>query len=193
MTSGLSTLYKDHRAGAASRLAALLLPQIWPISSVVAPCDPGAALRDLVVAQRRQATGFSVGACVVLVAAMAGVGIAADRKWQTGTWGDITTTRRVVDFGPGASGFGRPGSTPEMRALADIRHFVIETDEMRIEAEDTVSVSRRSFDATSGTRVTFAVDKKTVYIRDADGGEHKLRLLKRIGRAATEGTPKSSR
>jgi len=32
-----------HSAGAASRLAALLLPQIFPIFSVVAPCQPGAA------------------------------------------------------------------------------------------------------------------------------------------------------
>jgi hypothetical protein len=32
--------------GGASRLAALLLPHIFPICSVVAPCQPGAALRD---------------------------------------------------------------------------------------------------------------------------------------------------
>ena len=35
-----------HRPGGASRLAALLLPQILPVSSVVAPCHPGAALRN---------------------------------------------------------------------------------------------------------------------------------------------------
>jgi hypothetical protein len=56
ITSGLSTLIKDHLAGGASRLAALLLPQILPVSSVVAPCHPGAALRDLVLVQRGQAT-----------------------------------------------------------------------------------------------------------------------------------------
>ena len=54
--SGLSTLIKDHLAGGASRLAALLLPQILPVFSVVAPCQPGAALRDLVLVQRGQAT-----------------------------------------------------------------------------------------------------------------------------------------
>src|SRR5438128_6365425 len=32
-----------HSSGAASRLAALLLPQIFPIFSVVAPCQPGAS------------------------------------------------------------------------------------------------------------------------------------------------------
>jgi hypothetical protein len=125
-------------------------------------------------------------ASLALLATMVTAGIAADRKWQTGTWGDITITRKVVDFGPGASGFGRPGSTPEMRALADLRHFVIETDELRIEAEDTVSVGHRSFDATTGGTVTFAVEKNTVYVRDADRSEHKLRLLKKIARSVQE-------
>src|SRR5436305_2540389 len=53
-TSGLSTPIKDHLAGGASRLAALLLPQILPVFSVVAPCQPGAAL--LVLVERGQAT-----------------------------------------------------------------------------------------------------------------------------------------
>ena len=70
-TSGLSTLIKDHLAGGASRLAALLLPQILPVFSVVAPCHPGAALRDLVLVQRGQATserrsGLSAGRCRVV-------------------------------------------------------------------------------------------------------------------------------
>jgi hypothetical protein len=56
VTSGLSTLIKDHLAGGASRLAALLLPQILPVFLVVAPCQPGAALRDLVLVQRGRAT-----------------------------------------------------------------------------------------------------------------------------------------
>jgi len=54
--SGLSALIKDRLSGGASRLAALLLPQILPISSVVAPCDPGAARRHPVLVQRGQAT-----------------------------------------------------------------------------------------------------------------------------------------
>src|SRR5947208_2447758 len=54
--SGPSTLIKDHLAGGASRLAALLLTQILPVFSVVAPCHPGAALRDLVLVQRGRAT-----------------------------------------------------------------------------------------------------------------------------------------
>jgi len=40
-----------HLSGGASRLAALLLHQIRPVFSVVAPCHPGAALRNLLLIQ----------------------------------------------------------------------------------------------------------------------------------------------
>jgi len=121
--------------------------------------------------------------------AMLAVCVAAERRWQTGTWGDITTKRRIVDFGPGASGFGRPGRSPSMRAMADVRRLVIETDERRLELEDTVSVGRRSFDATTGDMVTFAVEKNSVYIRDSKGTEHKLRLVKTTVRTRAEASP----
>lgn len=55
-TSDLSRLNKDHLPGGAFRLAALLLLLICPIFSVVAPCQPGAALRNLVLLQPRQTT-----------------------------------------------------------------------------------------------------------------------------------------
>jgi hypothetical protein len=69
-TSGLSALNKDHLSGTATRLAALLLAQIFPIFSLVAPCDPGAALRNLVLVQRGQATSYG-GRYVAAVAACA--------------------------------------------------------------------------------------------------------------------------
>ena len=43
---GLYPLIKERLPGGASRLAALLLPHILPVCSVVAPCHPGAALRN---------------------------------------------------------------------------------------------------------------------------------------------------
>ena len=110
---------------------------------------------------------------------------AAERHWQTGTWGDVTTKRKLIDFGPGASGFGRPGSQPTMRAMADVRLFVIETDELRIEMEDTVPIGRRSIDPVVGAAVMFALEKKAVYVRDDAGREHKLRLTKKIERLKT--------
>ena len=66
MTSGLSSLIKDRLAGGASRLAALLLRQILPVSSVVAPCHPGAALRDPVLVQRGRATSVPIGGAFII-------------------------------------------------------------------------------------------------------------------------------
>ena len=129
-------------------------------------------------------------AVLVVLGATCAVPLAAERRWQTGLWGDITTKRGIVDFGPGASGFGRPGGQPSMRAMADVRRFVIETDQLRLELEDTVPVGRRSFDATTGDMVTFAVEKNTVYVRDSNGTEHKLRLIKKTERTRPEAAPR---
>ena len=51
--SGPSSLKHYCLPGGASRLAALLLPQILPVFSVVAPCHPGAALRNPVLASAK--------------------------------------------------------------------------------------------------------------------------------------------
>jgi hypothetical protein len=126
----------------------------------------------------------TVGVVIALVA-LTTLSFAADRRWQTGTWGDVTTKRRLIDFGPGASPFGRARAQPSMRAMADVRKFIIETDDLRLEMEDTVPVGRRSIDPIVGSAVTFALDKKTVYVRDDEGREHKLRLTKKIERPRT--------
>jgi hypothetical protein len=107
---------------------------------------------------------------------------AADRHWQTGTWGDVSSTRQMVDFGPGQSSFGPPNAGIQMRALAAVRVFVIETDAATYEMRDTVPINRRSIDVIVGSPVTFAIEKRTVYVRDANGAEHKLRLTKTISK-----------
>src|SRR5258706_3747901 len=110
---------------------------------------------------------------------------AAERHWQTGKWIDVSVKRRMVDFGPGASPFGggRP-SAPSMRAEADVRTYVIETDALRLELEDVVKVNTRSIDAVIGLPVTFALVKNTGYVGDADGIEHKLRVTKKTNKPA---------
>ena len=125
-------------------------------------------------------------AVVIALVAMTTLSLAAERHWQTGTWGDVTTKRKLIDFGPGASPFGRAGAQqPAMRAMADVRLFVIETDALRIEMEDTVPIGRRSIDPVVGAAVTFALEKRAVYVRDGEGREHKLRLTKKIDRLRT--------
>jgi hypothetical protein len=104
---------------------------------------------------------------------------AAERQWQTGTWVDATTKRQMLDFGPGASGFGPPAVGLQMRALADVRVFVIETDRMRLELRDTVPIGKRSIEVAIGTPVTFALEKNTAYVRAENGVEHKFRVTKK--------------
>ena len=110
---------------------------------------------------------------------------AAERHWQTGKWIDVNSTRRLVDFGPASSPFGnssgRP-SPPAMQAQADIRTYVIETDELRLELEEVAKVNTRSIDAVIGLPVTFALEKSTVYVRDSDNVEHKLKVTKKTNR-----------
>jgi hypothetical protein len=118
--------------------------------------------------------------CVLAFTAVLGAG---DRHWQTGKWIDVNVKRRIVDFGPGSSPFGggqRPA--PAMRAMADVRTYVIETDELRLELEDLVQVNTRSIDAVVGLPVTFALEKNAVYVRDADNIEHKLRVTKKTSK-----------
>jgi len=108
---------------------------------------------------------------------------AGERHWQTGKWIDVSVKRRMVDFGPGASPFGagsgRP-STPSMKAQADVKTYVIETDTLRLELEEVAQVNTRSIDAVIGLPAVFALEKNTVYVRDSDNVEHKLRVTKKV-------------
>jgi hypothetical protein len=114
---------------------------------------------------------------ILLIAAL-GLG-AKERKWQTGKWVDVGTKRQMMDFGPGSTSFDPRGRNPAMTAMASVRTFVIETDDLRIELQDVVSVNKRSVDAIIGQPVTFALEKNTVYVKDSDGVEHKLRVMKK--------------
>src|SRR4051812_39451160 len=95
----------------------------------------------------------------LIVVAGASPGRAADRKWQTGKWIDVGTKRQMMDFGPGATSFDPRGRGLSMRAMADVRTYVIETDDLRIELQDVVSVNKRSVDVVVGQPVTFALEK----------------------------------
>jgi hypothetical protein len=116
---------------------------------------------------------------VLFVAVVAG---AKDRKWQTGTWVDVGTKRQVVDFGPGSSSFDPQGRNMAMRAMAEVRTFVIETAALRLELQDVVSVNKRSVEVVVGQPVTFALEGNSVYVKDADGVEHKLRVMKKANK-----------
>ena len=120
---------------------------------------------------------------VVLAAGLTAAGAAADRQWQTGTWTDVSVRRQMMDFGPGATPFDRARRAPSMRAMADVRLYVLETATLRLELKDVGPVNKPGFDAIVGQRVTFALEKNTILVRDEDGREHKLRVTKKTSKA----------
>jgi hypothetical protein len=131
-----------------------------------------------------------LGVIFGLVIATVSILGAADRHWQTGTWRETDVRRKMLDFGPGSTSFdGHQTSAPPaptMRAMADVRTYVIETDDSRIELEDVVPIGRRSVDVTVGAAVTFAIEKNAVYVRDSDGKEYRLRVTKKTARPRDE-------
>src|ERR1700755_962808 len=70
--SGLYSRNKGWLPGGAPRLAALLIAHLCPISSLFAPCDPGAALRHPLLVQRIQATSLPCCAARSDASALAG-------------------------------------------------------------------------------------------------------------------------
>ena|SRR5438309_6959652 len=128
----------------------------------------------------------------VLLAVLVTVGIssAAERHWQTGTWKDIGTRRDswvagTAPFGTPAAKAVTPPAPPLDPGTPEVGTYVIETSELRLELEDTAPIgSFGSFDASVaiGASVTFAVNKNVAYIRNADGTEHRLRIIKKIAK-----------
>jgi hypothetical protein len=119
-----------------------------------------------------------------------GISRAAERHWQTGTWKDIGTRRDLWVAGTAPLGTPTakpvaPPAPPLDLGTPEVGTYVIETSELRLELEDTAQIgSSGSFDAsvTIGASVTFAVNKNVAYIRNVDGTEHRLRILKKIAK-----------
>src|SRR5262249_59920427 len=108
---------------------------------------------------------------LVLTAALA-VSAAADRRWQTGTWVDVGTTRTPWIGDPASARLLGP-RTPK-NEMTVVGTFVIETADERIELQDLVPFGQHgSFDeqVNVGRSVSFAIEKKTAYVRGADGKE----------------------
>jgi hypothetical protein len=118
-----------------------------------------------------------IASTAVVVFLLVGASGAADRKWQTGTWADIGTKRTPWVGNPS-------GGTEPLTArtgMTEVAAYVIETDDQRIELEDVVAIGTRgSIDVhvTVGAPVSFALNKKTAYIRLAEGKEYRLRVTR---------------
>ena len=121
---------------------------------------------------RRTLLAFIVCA---LVGGAAAVG--AEREWQNGTWIDYTVERPRVLFSaqPRDPNSTLPRSTTPAR---EVRTFVVETSTHRLEFRQDATVDTPRIDVLIGQPVLIAVEKKTVYVKDGDGKEHRLSLRK---------------
>src|ERR671913_48293 len=110
-----------------------------------------------------------------IVCAMVGVTvIAADRQWQSGTWRDTKIERPKVLFS--VQSRDPNSSLPRTAAAREIRTFVIDTRTHRLELRQDATVDTPRIDVLLGQPVQVAIEKKTVYVKDSDGKEHKLAL-----------------
>jgi len=103
---------------------------------------------------------------------------AAELVWQSGTWRDMEIKRPKVVFGvaPNDPATGAPRKAPP--ASQEIRTYVIETDTTRFELRENSTVDSPRIDVLVGEPVQFAVEKKSVWVKDQNGHEHKLSLVK---------------
>jgi len=125
----------------------------------------------------------SIGVGFVLLAIAVVTGSAAERNWQTGTWREVRITRPRVVIGLQPSPNGPGPHTPTMTV---VRTYVIEADDQRFELTEFAPASRRTVDALVGEKVTFAVQKNTIYVRGEDGLEYRLRITKKIPKSGRE-------
>jgi hypothetical protein len=103
--------------------------------------------------------------------------IAEDRQWEIGTWRESKIERPKVLFSVQSRD---PNSTlPRTAAAREVRTFVIDTSTHRLELRQDATVDTPRIDVLLGQPVQVAIEKKTVYVKDSDGKEHKLALRKR--------------
>ena len=101
---------------------------------------------------------------------------AEERQWQSGTWRDSKIDRPKVLVGIQPRD---PNSNlPRTAAARETRTYVLDTRTHRLELRQEATVDTPHIDVMIGHPVQFAIDKKTVYVKDGLAREHKLSLRK---------------
>ena len=114
--------------------------------------------------------------CAVVCVLLGVTAIAAEREWQTGTWRETKVERPKVLFSVQSRD---PNSNlPRTAAAREVRTFVIDTATHRLELRQDATVDTPRIDVLIGQPVQIAIEKKTVYVKDGEGKEHKLSLRK---------------
>jgi len=107
---------------------------------------------------------------------------ARERQWQTGTCVDAGLRHDPyvgAQSTPHVGGQSDATSrVPQRPSVPETATFTIEADGARFEVEEMIPVGSGSVNLTVGQTVTFAIEGKTLYVRDVHGHEHKLRVMK---------------
>ena len=112
----------------------------------------------------------------LLCAMIGAVAVGQERQWQKGTWRESAIERPKLSFGVQSRD---PNSNlPRSAAAREIRTYVIDTDTHRLELRQDATVDTPHIGVMVGQPVLLAIDKKTVYVKDGLGKEHKLSLRK---------------
>ena len=102
--------------------------------------------------------------------------IAAERQWQNGTCRESKIERPRILFS--AQPRNPNDHVPHSAAPREIRTFVIDTSTHRLELRQDATADTPRIDVVIGEPVSIAIEKKTVYVKDDEGKEHKLTLRK---------------
>ena len=102
--------------------------------------------------------------------------MAEERQWQSGTWRETKIERPKVLFS--VQSRDPNSSLPRTAAAREIRTFVIDTRTHRLDLRQDATVDTPRIDVLVGEPVVIAIEKKTVYVKDSEGKEHKLSLRK---------------
>lgn len=120
--------------------------------------------------------GRRAATAAILCAMMSVVAVGQERQWQKGTWRESAIERPKLSFGVQSRD---PNSNlPRTAAAREVRTYVIDTNTHRLELRQDATVDTPHIDVTVGQPVFLAIEKKTVYVRDGLGKEHKLSLRK---------------
>ena len=113
---------------------------------------------------------------VSVLASAAVVLVAAERQWQSATWRDFQVERPKVLFNVQPRD---PNSNlPHTAVAREIRTFVVETSTHVLELRQDATVDTPHIEVVPGQPVRIAIEKKTVYVKDGLGKEHKMSLRK---------------
>ncbi len=108
--------------------------------------------------------------------AIGSIAVAAEREWVKATLQDYTVERPKMVFS--AEPRDPNSHVPRTTVARETRTFVIDTSTHRLELRQDATVDTPRVNVLIGQPVLIAIEKKTVYVKDDDGREHKLTLRK---------------